>query len=693
MYMSPEQARGHPADRRSDLWAFGCILFETLTGKRAFGGSNVLETVAEIASGTPDWKALPPGTPEPVRRLLKHCLEKDPDRRLGDAAEAKAILQRSLEEMSTAGRTRRQTVAAILISLTAIAVAGVSLFLWSEGHRRPSAQVKLTQLTFAEGVEENPALSPDGRQLLYAAPAGGFRKIFRKDLESGREEQLTQGDRDDLQPTWSADGNHILFVRSRSADKKLEPGDVFGTYADGDVWKLDLRTAAAARLIENAFNPSYSPDGTHLAVDASWAGPRRIWILDGGAHNPQQLTTDISEAVDHFRPRWSPDGQRVVFLSMERTKITIRAIDVSSKKIISVTDDQFLNFDPVWSRSGKFIYFSSAYRGGGLNVWRVQVREDGSPDGAPQQLTTGAGQDVELSLAGTGSRLAFSVLKQNSDIWRLPVAPDTGLPTGPPEQVIGTTREDSRGSWSPDGDSIAFNSDRNGEMNIWLRSLKDGSYRQLTRGPGGDFQANWSPDAKQIAFFSSRAGSPNIWLVNVDSGALTRLTKGNVDLNPFFSPDGRSIAYQSDHSGRLEIWVMRRDGGGTRQLTHTGVGGHFLRWTANGDAVVYRCPSCGGRSQTMQVKLAGGEPEPLVESAGGAHISFSPDHSRIMDVIGHRVLWVSPVAGGKPEKVYEFPDPTVRIDYPVWSPDGRWILFDRFLPQGGDVWMMENFEE
>jgi Tol biopolymer transport system component len=690
MYMSPEQARGRPADKRSDLWAFGCILYETLTGRRAFGGSSVLETVAEIASGTPDWRALPPGTPEPVRRLLKHCLEKEPDKRLGDAAQAKAMLQKSLDEMSASGRARRLTAATIAISLAAIAIAGVALYWRSGGHRRP--QVQLTPLTFAEGVEEDPALSPDGKQLLYAAQAGGARKIFRKDLESGREEQLTHGDRDDLQPAWSADGNHILFVRSRSADKKLQPGDVFGVYFDGDVWKLDLRTATEAKLIEMAFNPSYSPDGTRIAVDASWAGPRRIWILDTEAHNPQQVTTDITEAVEHFRPRWSPDGQRIVFQNLERTKFDVRATEVSSKKMVWVTNDQFLNLNPVWSRSGNFIYFSS-YRSGGLNVWRVPVKEDGSPDGAPQQLTTGAGQDVELSLAGTGRRIAFSILKQNSDIWRVPVAPDTGMPLGPPQQVIGTTREDSRGSWSPDGNSIAFNSDRSGEMNIWLHSLKDGGDRQLTRGRGGDFQANWSPDAKQIAFFSSRSGSPNIWVVDIGSGALTRLTKGNVDLNPFFSPDGHSIAYQSDRSGRLEVWVMRRDGSGARQLTRTGAGGHFLRWTANGDAVIYRCPSCGGKAQTMQVKLTGGEPEPLVESAGGAHISLSPDHSRIMDVIGHRVLWVSPVAGTKPEKVYEFSDPTVRIDYPVWSPDGKWILFDRFLPQGGDVWMMESFED
>jgi len=179
--------------------------------------------------------------------------------------------------------------------------------------------------------------------------------------------------------------------------------------------------------------------------------------------------------------------------------------------------------------------------------------------------------------------------------------------------------------------------------------------------------------------------------VDTDSGALTRLTRGSVDLNPFFSPDGNWIAYQSDRSGRLEAWVMRRDGSEPRQLTRTGITGHFMRWTAGGDAVVYRCPSCAGKPQTMKVKLEGGEPEPLVESAGGSHISFSHDHSRIMDVVGHRVLWVTPL-GGKPVKVYEFPDPTVRIDYPVWSPDGKWVLFDRFLPQGGDVWMMENFE-
>ena len=95
---------------------------------------------------------------------------------------------------------------------------------------------------------------------------------------------------------------------------------------------------------------------------------------------------------------------------------------------------------------------------------------------------------------------------------------------------------------------------------------------------------------------------------------------------------------------------------------------------------------------TMKVRLDNSDPEPLAEVAGGSHMSLSPDQSRIMDVIGHKTLWVSPLNGGKPEKVFEFDDPDVRIDYPVWSPDGHWVLFDRFRPQGGDIWMMEHFE-
>jgi Tol biopolymer transport system component len=134
---------------------------------------------------------------------------------------------------------------------------------------------------------------------------------------------------------------------------------------------------------------------------------------------------------------------------------------------------------------------------------------------------------------------------------------------------------------------------------------------------------------------------------------------------------------------------MDAQGKDPRPLSNVGVGGHFLRWTREGDAVLFRCPAAG---RAMLAPVSGGDAIPVPEVAGGAHMSLSPDHSRVMDVVGHKTLWVSPLSGGKPEAVFAFDDPDARIDYPVWSPDGRAILFDRFRPQGGDIWMLDGVE-
>ncbi len=635
-----------------------------------------------------------------LEEIIDKALEKDRNLRYQHAADMRADLQRLRRDTESARTAvaqsppRRKRWATWSISAAVFAIAIITLLVITKARWRtsgPALHATLSQVTFAGGVEEYPAWSPDGRELLYRREVHGTHKIFRKDLASGRDSQLTGSDLDELQPAWSPDGQHVAFVRAHQPGVKLQPADVFGQFLEGDVWMLDLASGKETKLVENAFNPAYSPDGKRIAVDASWAGPRRIWVLDSEGHNPQQVTTDTSEEVAHVAPAWSPDGRKIAFQNLVRTKFDIRVVSLESKQMNWITNDFFSNIRPAWSPSGKFIYFSS-YRSGGINIWRAPVKRDGTLDGSLQQVTTGAGQDVEVAISRDGKRLAFGTLRQNADVWKLPVSPQTGLPTGSPEAVISTTREDSRGAWSPDGESIAFNSDRAGDMNIWLFSLTDSSSRQLTTGHGGDFQPNWSPDEKKIAFFSSRSGSPNIWEVEVASGALRRLTSnGAVNANPFFSPDGARIAYQSDQSGRLEVWVMNADGSGARQLTNTGVTGHFMRWSDNGREVIFRC-TCGGKPATMQVSRDGGDPQPFAEMMGGSHISFSPDRSRIMDVVGHRVLWVSPVQGGKPEKVYEFPDPEVRIDYPVWSPDGKWVLFDRFRPQGGDIWAMSGVE-
>ena len=343
----------------------------------------------------------------------------------------------------------------------------------------------------------------------------------------------------------------LLFVRSREPSTRVEPSDVFGRYAGGDIWMLDLATRKAALAISDAANPSWSPAGTRVAFDARWSGPTRIWVADARGGNAEQVTTDGTDSRHHLRPRWSPDGRCIVFQNLEGTKFDIRAVDLWTKNLAWVTDDYTMDVHPVWSADGDAIYFSS-YRSGGINVWRIPVETNGTPIGAPigamEQVTAGPGHDVELDISH-GGRLVFAILKQNADIWRLPVDPATGAATGAPEPVIATTRENSRGAWSPDGAAIAFSSDRSGAMNFWLLDAA-GRARPITRGAGSDYQPNWSPDARALAFFSGRGGALDIWRVDIATGEMTQLTHGQgVSINPFFSPDGARIAFSPTATG------------------------------------------------------------------------------------------------------------------------------------------------
>ena len=694
-YMSPEQIQGAEADVRSDIFSYGVTLFEMLTGRLPFRGEHEAAISYSIVNETPPpVRSLRPEAPERLERIVARCLEKDPEKRYQHVEELLAALRALSSGVGATGHAA--TPHLVTAGLIAAGVA-VLLFLWMLVRPAPPAQgpgrvvVTLAQVTSAPGLEEFPAWSPDGAKLSYSHEAGGFRKLFVQSLPAGEAVRLTDSPADDIQSTWSPDGAVILFVRSHQLGGKLEPGDIFGTYDGGDIWSKDTRTGAETKLVDNAFDPAFSADGRHIAFDASWSGPRRIWIADYNGRNPKQVSTDVSEAVSHVMPRWSPDGKHIVFQNIEKTKLDVKVVDVGSGALSWVTNDLFIDVNPVWSHAGAAIYFTS-YRSGGLNVWRIPVSADGKPSGNPQQLTTGAGQDVEIALSPDDRHVAFAILNINADVWKLPVDPATGMPAGEPVPVVATTREDSRGAWSHDGSMIAFNSDQSGEMSIWVCPTDDGQARQLTKGAGGDFQPDWSPDGTRLVFFSTRAGNTDIWSADAASGALAQLTSGpSLEINPFYSPDGKSIAYQSDASGRLELWAMNADGSNQRRLSSKEITGHFMRWTKDGSGVLFRSPEAS-QPGIWSAPLDGTEAHFVCSPKGGSHMSFSPGGELLMDVTLHKELWVSPVAGGESVKAYQFADPDVRIDYPVWSPDGRWILFDRVRSQGGDIWTLEITE-
>ncbi len=696
-YMSPEQATGrHDIDGRTDLYSLGCVLYEMLTGSQPFIGPTAQAViVAHVAQEPPrlDTHA----APEALRRVVARTLAKSPEDRYATAADLVAAL-----DAVAAGehkRGDRKRLAAIAAALCVAVVAGygarrvlVGPSSGAGGGHSVAAGLDRTleQLSFGAGSEEWPAWSPDGRMLAYVAEVDGYSQLFVRTVATGEERQISRTARDHIQPAWSPDGTHLAFVRARVERGKLEPNDLDGWYFEGgEIRAVELATGNEIALVDDAFGPSYSPDGTTMAFDAQWAGPRRIWIADARGRNPRQVTADSSEAVGHVQPRWSPDGRRLAFRWVEKTTSDIAIADVGGRSQVRVTADGVLDTDPVWSPDGEALFFAS-YRGGGLNLWRVAVDGSGRAAGPPEQLTTGAGDDVQPAVAPDGQRLVFAVRGTNADVWRLPVSPATGRRRGDPEPMLATTRVENRGAWSPDGKQVAFNSDRQGEMNIWVRSLEDGSDRRITSGSGGDYQPTWSPDGERLVFFSARGGNTDIWSVPAAGGELSRLTDHPaLDINPFHSPDGKWIAFVSDRSGRSEVWLMGSDGSGQRQLASVGVWGHFLRWSADSRAVTFRKEG-GSPIGIVRVAIEDGAVTALPEVASGGHLSFSPDGSVAMDVRGHKTLWAYPMNGAPPYQVFEFDDLKLRIDYPVWSPDGRWVLFDRVAPRAGDLWMLEG---
>jgi TolB protein len=195
---------------------------------------------------------------------------------------------------------------------------------------------RLVQLTFARSIEQFPALSPDRRQLVFTREIGRVRKLILAEPAESSERQLTRGDFDDIQPAWSPDARSLLFVRAVDGGTHFDTADVFGRYVGGNIWHVDVESGRESRLIDEAFNPAWSPDGTRIAFDASWSGPRRIWIADARGRNAQQVTTDDSEATSHVRPRWSPDQTKIVFQSIEGTKSDVRIVGLGARTASSL---------------------------------------------------------------------------------------------------------------------------------------------------------------------------------------------------------------------------------------------------------------------------------------------------------------------------------------------------------------------
>ncbi|MCJ7487227.1 MAG: serine/threonine-protein kinase [Candidatus Aminicenantes bacterium] len=702
-YMSPEQAEGKKVDTRSDIFSFGSVLYEMVTGRRAFPGESSASTMAAILKDNPTPAGqMVDGLPREVERLINRCLRKDAGRRYQHMDDVKMSLEELKEESDSgalAAAAPAQTKRGRYPKIAAVAVISVSLaaviWLWlGRSHRKapetPMTTVPLVtytgewDLAFAPlfSPVQQPSFSPDGNEIAFAWNRGqeGSYDIYRKMIGPGEPLRLTTDPAADRHPAWSPDGRIVAFLRALES----------GKYA---VYLVPALGGPERRLteVESGGTLNWSPDNKWLVIsDGEPLGLHLVSVETG----EKSRLTHPSRGNDLYAS-FSPDGRTLAF---------VRLFDLGSSDVyrVSLTADlqpageperlTYENRDiqsPVWTRAGKeLLYSDGTWWCSGRAVRRLDLSALKGPAGYPTAQEPFGEDATDLAVSPAGRRLVYTRSFVDANIYRFELLDKNGR-VGSPRNFIASTRDDSGPAYSPDGRSIVFFSTRSGTQEIWLCNADGSNPRQLTSMGGpltGD--PSWSPDGQTIVFDSRKEGNSDLYLISPQGGAVRRLTSGpGYEYSARWSRDGKWIYFYSDRSGRDQIYKIPAGGGEAVQVTKNGgldafesPDGQWIYFSKGSeiDASLWR----------MSVR---GEEEKQIESV---LLSFSRNFVVVDDGI-----YFTKKAGG----TLEFLDfksgksrTIARIDK-LWllglaiSPDHRWILCSILDQTLNDLMLIENF--
>jgi Tol biopolymer transport system component len=704
-YMSPEQARGKPVDRRADIWAFGCLLYEVLTGKRAFPGDTVSDTLVAVLSREPEWAALSASTPAAVHRLLRRCVTKDSKRRLRDIGEARILLEDAIAGDSAGVASDVAPTAEQRSPLGRwIGLGGIALLLFGAGWflspsddttRGINSDARIRSLTSDEGLEYEPDLSPDGNYVAYTTDAAGNLDIEILPLQGGNVNRLVDHAADDAQPCWSPDGTHLAFVSARDY-----PGGLLGSVGGmgevsqfvsgvgGDIFLIPALGGSVTKLVEKGLHPAWSPDGSALAYVSEYdtqadqsssaeAAPLEIWRIPVEGGDPVRLTND---SATNLQPAWSPDGRWIAYACYHPPGLRVVSAEGGGQPL-DIYDGVALN--PAWSADGRWIYFSSDRTAapGVYNLWRIRVDRKGRARSSPERVKLGGGSDIDVSLSADGTRLVFGSVRFAPDLWVLTLA------DGSLERITTTLGHENYPHLNPDGRRLVFESDRAGaDERVWALDLIDGRLQQL--GTAGSAKwPRWSPNGDLLAYQSIQPNETRLVVQrwgDVNPRVITTEAEAGT-VAPQWSPDGKRLVTFGN-----AVWVHTLDGEST-QIVPDG-GGVFPTWSPTGNEIAFQHQVRAGAREIWAVSTEGGEPRLLSRGDGEySHPQWCPtDPDLILVVVEHKDLGLLRVSTGEVERITDLAASTVLVDYPSWSADGRQVLFS-LARRSGDVYLIEGF--
>jgi serine/threonine protein kinase/Tol biopolymer transport system component len=548
-YMAPEQIHGRDVDGRTDLWALGVVLYEMLGGRRPFAGDHESMLRQSILGDDPEpLTRIRPEVSAELDRIVRRLVARNPDERYASAdalvADLRPLAGMSSTSMPTttsaAGPISRRAlplwVAGILV-FAALAALGGYLLRSRESASGGAVQAAFTRLTEQEGSESFPSLAPDGNYFVYVKASD----IFLQRVGGGNPINLTPDTPwDDTQPAFSPDGQQIAF--------RSERGGADG----GGLYLMGATGESVRRLADFGYNPAWSPDGKQIVVatesvaTSPWLrlSQSRLFRIDvaTGARQP------VLDA-DAVQPSWSPGGGRIAYWGSVPGVATraVWTVAVSGNgggsEPVRVTTDSALNWNPVWSPDGRYLYYASD-RGGSMNLWRVRIDEgSGRVSGAPQPVTTPSSWSSLISLSRDGRRMLYATVDGRNLLERAEIDPRTLLPLSLPRPVTEEAKAFRFVAVSPDGKRLVFDTSVPQE-DLFVMAADGGDLRRLTDDPAKDRIPRWSPDGSRIVFYSNRSGHFDLWSLRADGSGLEPLTRtsGPPLINPMWSPTGRLVA-------------------------------------------------------------------------------------------------------------------------------------------------------
>jgi serine/threonine-protein kinase len=716
LYMAPEQLRGGDVDHRADIFAFGAVLYEMITGRKAFHGDSFLSAVIAVREDQPPSLATDDSPRlEALDDLIRRCLAKDPAARWQNPDELERGLSQVMATASEEGQrlaTHAPRRTRLMWSVAALLAVAAAVAMWprperaSQSPAASSAPPRLVlrnvrMLTGDERIEIDPAFSPDGNSVAYAVGAISGAQIMVKPIDGGPPRPLNREGRFESQPRWSHDGKQLLYIGT---------GGLFAASSDGGgarrllVQKEYTEPADRIDMLNGFSAAAWSPDGRSVAVVENSDKVLSIVSLNEG----RRRTLTKFDAQVHSCD-WSPNGRWLACTSGNWVSAppgtvlgnaapsTIVIVDPNDGDVREITDRLSSNQSPAWAPDSQSLYFVSN-RSGPYDIYAVVIGADGTPLAAPAQLTTGLGA-YAIDLSNDGKRLAYAAYSARTNIWSMPIPSERVVDVSAARQMTTGNQVIESMRVSRDGKWLLYDSNLTGNFEIYRIPVDGGTSERLTTAPSEEFAPDLSTDGRYLAYFSWRTKSRDVFVQPMDGGPVEQVTSTpSHEAYPAWSPDGRTLVFwdNADEGGAFRgVFSTRRDAAGRWEPpTLLRAGAVKPSWSPDGRFIVYTrvggieaLALDTGQHRVIYSKTNGVGAEEALLSEDGKTVYFKTHD----DAEQRAQFWSVPMDGGPARLLVHFTDParrSNRTDFAVGA--GR--LFFGIDERRSNIWLADVTE-